>query len=94
MSQRHNNALGIVNPGACNPSGIAHAIVEACAEIRAERNYSGTRMLSRDPALRLMVHQLSCLVGNGEMDLDDYNDCYDECERQVVQDQQRAEVVS
>ena len=31
---RFRDALVIVNPGACNPSGIAHSIIEACREIR------------------------------------------------------------
>jgi hypothetical protein len=31
---RFRDALAIVNPGACNPSGIAHSIVDACREIR------------------------------------------------------------
>jgi hypothetical protein len=31
---RFRDALAIVNPGACNPSGIANSIVESCREIR------------------------------------------------------------
>lgn len=33
---RFREALQIVDPGASNPSGIAHAIVAACAEVRKE----------------------------------------------------------
>jgi hypothetical protein len=36
-------ALQIVDPGASNPSGIAHAIVAACAEVRRERGIDGQR---------------------------------------------------
>jgi hypothetical protein len=33
-SSRFRDALVIVDPGASNPSGIAHAIIAACAEVR------------------------------------------------------------
>lgn len=62
MSKRHGNAI-LISDGACNPSGIAHAIVEACQEIRAEPHHRGTDELRADPALRLMVHQLAFLMG-------------------------------
>jgi hypothetical protein len=78
MAKRHNDALAI-SMGACNPSGIALSIVDACREIRDEPNYGGTDMLTSDPAVKLMVSQLSFIVGNGEMGLDQYNHCMVVC---------------
>jgi hypothetical protein len=49
---RFRDALVIVNPGACNPSGIALSIAEACREIR-EHETSATASLCRDPAVLL-----------------------------------------
>jgi hypothetical protein len=48
---RFRDALAIVNPGACNPSGIAHPIVDACREIR---EHEPTASTAQDPAVRLM----------------------------------------
>jgi hypothetical protein len=60
---RFRNALAIVDPGACNPSGIAHSIVEACREIREhEPQNRSTDAICADPALRLMVYQLGSLI--------------------------------
>jgi hypothetical protein len=67
--QRHSDALAI-QEGACNPSGIAHAIIRACQEVRDQRDYSGTDMIRQDPAIRLMVHQLAYLCGVPEIDHD------------------------
>ena len=53
-SKRFANALLIVDPGACNPSGIAYAIVDACREAREEGVST-----KDDPAVRLMVTQLA-----------------------------------
>lgn len=60
---RFDNALFINHGGACNPSGIAHAIVDACKEMRDEPNYVGTDAMRRDPAVSLMLHQLCHLYG-------------------------------
>jgi hypothetical protein len=60
---RYDNALFINCGGACNPSGIAHSIVDACKEMRDEPDYAGTDEMRRDPALRLMIHQLCHLMG-------------------------------
>jgi hypothetical protein len=53
---RFRDALAIVDPGACNPSGIAQAIFDACREIRAHEPGKTT---ADDPAIRLMVYQLA-----------------------------------
>src|ERR1700744_5276046 len=55
---RFRDALAIVDPGACNLSGIALSIAEACHEIR-EHETSATAALCQDPAIRLMVYQLA-----------------------------------
>jgi hypothetical protein len=60
---RQLNALAIWSPGACNPSGVAHSIVEACAEAMEEPGHTGTAALCTDPAIRLMVYQLAALMG-------------------------------
>lgn len=82
MAKRHADAIAI-QIGACNPSGIAHAIVDACAEARAEPGYQGTAALYADAAIRLMAHQLAHLCNVRE--IDDSLTCYGEltaiCER-------------
>jgi hypothetical protein len=67
MAKRHNNAIAI-QLGACNPSGIAHAIIEACREMRGEPNHKGTAEICSDAAVRLMVHQLAFLCRASEID--------------------------
>jgi hypothetical protein len=77
MTKRHSNAIAI-SDGACNPSGIAHSIIEACQEIR-EAN-GGTQAMYDDPALKLMVHQLAFLM---KIDPDtDWSDWRKACETQ------------
>jgi hypothetical protein len=52
----------IINPGACNPSGVALSIADACREMR-EHEKVDTKNICHDPAVRLMVHQLARLFG-------------------------------
>ncbi len=68
---RFRDALAIVNPGACNPSGIALSIVEACREIR-EHETSATAALCQDPAIRLMAHQLASICDVAGYSLERY----------------------
>jgi hypothetical protein len=68
---RFRDALAIVDPGACNPSGIALSIVEACREIREHKN-AGTEAVCQDPAIRLMVYQLASICGVAEYALERY----------------------
>lgn len=75
MGKRHADAIAI-QLGACNPSGIAHSIVAACAEMRAAPNHNGTLEIRNDPAIRLMVHQLAYLCNVRE--IDDSLTCYGE----------------
>ena len=73
--ERFAAAVLIVDPGASNPSGVAHAIVQACAEVRQEGG--STR---DDPAVRLMVTQLAWLC-RGDSDIEDYGELLAECRR-------------
>lgn len=69
MRNRFDNAVGI-QEGACNPSGILYSMLQACEEIRANPEHTGTDQLRADPALRLMAHQLSYLLRVAEIDND------------------------
>ena len=82
MAKRHGDALKIIDPGACNPSGIAHSLVEAYAEITSEGG--DTRAKRQDPAVRLMVYQLACLSAVGNMDMDDYLTCREQCQAAIA----------
>ena len=63
---RFRDALVIVDPGACNPSGVARSIHDACRQVAVEGGDPRT-----DPAVRLMTAQLLELVG-GDPDPADY----------------------
>ena len=80
-TKRHRDALAIAN-GACNPSGIALAIVDACREMRADPATASMDQLTSDPAIRLMVHQLAyiCDIGVFDRDIAAYGKALDECE--------------
>ena len=54
---RHRTALDIVDPGACNPSGVALALHTACRQAIAE----GVSQRD-DPAIRLIGLQLAFLL--------------------------------
>jgi hypothetical protein len=75
--ERFGDAVLIVDPGASNPSGVADAVVKACAEVRAEGGSTG-----QDPAVRLMVTQLAWLC-RGNSDVDDYGELLAECRRRA-----------
>ena len=74
---RHRDALTIVDPGACNPSGIALSLFNACRQVVSEGGNQRT-----DPAVRLIVTQLSFLT-NSHADLDtaEYGRLIEACER-------------
>ena len=55
---RHRAALDILDPGACNPSGVALALHTACRQAIAE----GVPQRD-DPAIRLIGLQLAYLLG-------------------------------
>jgi len=86
MTKRHTDALAIA-AGACNPSGIAYSVIDACQEIRSEPDYKsrGTIAITSDPAVRLMVYQLAFLCGaDSRIDaVSVYDDLLKACQRQV-----------
>ena len=79
---RFRDALAIVNPGACNPSGIAHSIVDACREIREREPTAST---AHDPAIRLMVYQLASVCGVTDYALDRYMTDGVACKERLVE---------
>lgn len=72
---RYRDALLIVDPGACNPSGVALSLFNACRQVIREGGDQRT-----DPAVRLIVTQLSYLT-NSHADLDpaEYSGLVDAC---------------
>jgi hypothetical protein len=78
---RFREALQIVDPGASNPSGIAYAIVAACAEVRREAGSTAT-----DPAIRLMVTQLAWVCRADSCHINDYGQLLAECRRQLAEE--------
>jgi hypothetical protein len=80
LYDRKRDAL-VISDGACNPSGIAHAIIRACQDMRENEN-AGTAQLCSDPAIQLMVHQLAFLVGVGEFGNFDWDAARKACKPQ------------
>jgi len=78
---RFREALQIVDPGASNPTGIAHAIVAACAEVRREGGSTAT-----DPAVRLMVTQLAWVCHADSCHISDYGQLLAECRRRLSEE--------
>ena len=78
---RFGEALQIVDPGASNPSGIAHAIVAACAEVRREGKSAAT-----DPAVRLMVTQLAWVCRADSCHINDYGQLLAEFRRRILEE--------
>ena len=76
---RHRDALLIVDPGACNPSGVALSLHNACRQVIAEGGDQRT-----DPAVRLIVTQLSYLT-NSHADLDtaEYGKLIEACRKKA-----------
>lgn len=79
MSKRHADAL-YIQCGACNPSGIANSIVEACAEVRKEGGATVD-----DGAVRLMAHQLASVMGIFTYDDSWWRDAAHECCRLAIE---------
>ena len=78
---RYREALHIVDPGACNPSGVAFAIHNACRQAIAEGADQRT-----DPAIRLMVTQLAFLTdANSDLDLAEYQRLMEACRTRATE---------
>ena len=72
---RHRAALQIVDPGACNPSGVALALHTACRQAIAE----GVSQ-REDPAVRLIGLQLAYLLGVDRiLDTEEYGRLLEHC---------------
>ncbi|WP_133060349.1 hypothetical protein [Parendozoicomonas haliclonae] len=70
--------------GACNPYPLLNAVKEGIDELRDSNGYTGTEHALKDPALRLIVHQLAWLFKSAKMDAPDQPD-YQECVKEVNQ---------
>ena len=78
---RHHDAVSIVDPGVCNPAGVALAIHNACRQVIAEGGDQRT-----DPAIRLMTSQLAFLVnGNSDIPFSDYLTLLNTCRSRAVE---------
>ena len=76
---RHRDAVLIVDPGACNPSGIALSLYNACRQVIAEGGDQRT-----DPAVRLIVTQLSYLTNShADLDTEEYGALLDACKKKA-----------
>ena len=76
---RHRDAVSIVDPGACNPSGIALSLYNACRQVIAEGGDQRT-----DPAVRLIVTQLSYLTNShADLDTEEYGVLLDACKKKA-----------
>ncbi len=79
MSRSRFSAALLIQEGACNPSGITHALLSAIQELHAEN--ADTPTICNDPAVRLIAHQLAWILNLREFDrdLDDYGRALDAC---------------
>lgn len=76
--RRYQTALNVQY--ACNPSGVAHAFINACSEFRDTTEFTGTDSIKIDPALRLIAYQLAYLMGASDMSLTEYQKLLHHCE--------------
>lgn len=79
MSRSRFSAALLIQEGACNPSGITHALLSAIQELHAEN--ADTPTICNDPAVRLIAHQLAWILNLSEFDrdLDAYGRALDAC---------------
>ena len=78
---RHQTALDIVDPGACNPSGVALALHNACRQAIAE----GVAQ-REDPAIRLIGVQLAHLLSVDRiLDADEYGPLVEDCRTRATE---------
>ena len=78
---RHAEALIIAEAGACNPSGIALTLHQACQQVLSE----GGRQRD-DPAVRLIGLQLAYLLGVARvLDSADYARLIESCRARAAQ---------
>jgi hypothetical protein len=85
------DALRIVDPGACNPSGVIHVMADLCAF--ALRNGTGTGWLKRYPPLVLVHSQLVWLLEGRCIDDDRYDEALAWCRKAVREEEQVQQTV-
>jgi hypothetical protein len=73
----------MIQQGACNPSGVARALVEAIDQARAE--CPDTDSVRADPAVRQIAHQLAFLLNLAEYDhdMDAWRRDYEICDQRA-----------
>jgi hypothetical protein len=64
MSKRNQNAIA-AQQGACNPIPLIRALQDGVEEMKAEDPNGYFEKVRTDPALRLILHQLAYIMGNG-----------------------------
>ena len=76
-------AAHMIQQGACNPCGVARALVAAIDEARAEN--PDTANVRADPAVRMIAHQLAVLLNLAEYDhdMDAWRRDYEICEERA-----------
>jgi hypothetical protein len=74
-----------IQSGACNPRAIAAALVRHMDEFYRSREFDGTMSIRRDPALRLITHQLAFLMGVMELESnnEEYAKAYKQCKEKA-----------
>ncbi len=78
---RHRDALAIVDPGACNPAGVAFALHQACRQAIAENAPQ-----REDAPIRLICLQLAYLLNVDRLlPSDEYRQLVDTCRERSEQ---------
>lgn len=81
MTNRFKEAVLIIQ-GACNPSGIAHALVAAAKEIMDAGG--DTRDVASDPAMRLIGYQMSHVLQTSKLDdLAEFREVSQKCKEEA-----------
>lgn len=77
--KRHRDALAIWEGGACNPRGVARALVSAIDEAYGD----STADARNDPAVQMILDHLCFLCGLPQPSLDMMGGAWDEIMKQV-----------
>jgi hypothetical protein len=83
MMNRYKDALDIQN--ACNISGVARHLVRTIDDVMNSPDYTGTRGLTDDPAVRMIVHKLADMCALHDQPFLYYVEMHDECEERAKQ---------
>jgi hypothetical protein len=80
---RYRDAIAIQD--ACNISGVAHHLVRTIKDVLESPDYTGTRGLANDPAVRMIVHKLADMCQLHDLPFIEYARMYDECKALAAQ---------